>query len=355
MPTQALRVVVCGTDFGRTYLAALEQCPGFELGGILARGSDRSRRCAEHYGVPLYTAAGELPSTVDAACVVVGAGINGGPGGRLAQELMDRGLHVLQEHPLDQDELAQCLRTARRNRVVYHVNGHYVRLPAVARFVELSRRLRQVQQPRFVDAQGSFLVLYPLVEILASALAGVRPFDFSGPVTGPPLLRSLSGVLGGVPLSLRVQHQLDPVNRDNGAHVLQRITIFSDGGNLHLAGPAGPVIWSSRLHRPDDYAEVVNVAESADASLDLPTFQVLYPSTAGTQRHMVAQLWPEAVRAALGQFRAAIDSGEDPLPAGQVQLALTQVTREIVARLGAPELLPTGPPDIARAYAAVTG
>ncbi len=40
---QRLRVVVCGTTFGRVYLRGIAQLPEeFELVGILARGSDNA-------------------------------------------------------------------------------------------------------------------------------------------------------------------------------------------------------------------------------------------------------------------------------------------------------------------------
>lgn len=353
MPGRRLRVVVCGTDFGRTYLSAVRRSDDFELVGILARGSARSRGCATHYGVPLFTEPDELPPAVDAACVVVGAAINGGAGGHIARALMDRGVHVLQEHPLDPAELAQCLRAARRNRLVYQVSCHYADLPAVSSFLEAGRRLLQVQRPRFVDAHGSFALLYPLVDVMAKLLGRIRAFDFSAPAAGPPVLRSLTGVLGGVPVALRVQQQMDPVNSDNGGHVLQRVTLCTDGGNLQLSGPAGPVVWSSRFHRPDDYADVITVDDSADESLDLPAFRVLQPSFAVTHRHVIGGQWPDAVGAALDRFRSAIHRGQATPSEGQYHLGLAEVTRQIVAALGPVELVPTDPPEAGLAFATV--
>lgn len=359
---RALRIVVCGTDFGRTYLSALAARPGFELVGIMARGSERSHRCARHHGVPLYHTADDLPSTVDAAAVVVSAAINGGPGGAIARDLMAKGLHVLQEHPLDQQELAQCLRSARRHGVVYQVNSHYRRLPAVVRFLLASDRLLAHQKALHLDAQSSFLVLYPLLDILAGAVGTVRPFSVTGPATGPSMLRAVSGTLGGVPLTLRVQHQLDPVNRDNGAHLLHRITLYTEGGSLHLSGPDGPVIWNPRFYRPRDYADVVDVADSGDSGLDLPAFEVLDAPNgdqggpvADTYRSVVGVRWPDAVGVALDEFRSAVLSDVDPLPRGQYHLALAQAAARVVECLGPPELMVTNPPDVAGAFAAVTG
>ena len=104
------KVVVCGTGFGRVYLQALRLAGmPFELVGIMARGSARSRACAAHYDVPLCREVDELPDGTELVCVVVSSRINGGRGAELAQSLMARGVHVMQEHPLDEFELADCL------------------------------------------------------------------------------------------------------------------------------------------------------------------------------------------------------------------------------------------------------
>jgi thiazolinyl imide reductase len=318
----------------------------FELAGILARGGARSRACAEHYGVPLYTDVDQLPATIDMAAVVVSAGINGGPGTELAQRLMSRGVHVLQEHPLHHDELAGCLRQARRHRVVYHVNSHYVYLDPVRRFIEAARQLLRDQPALFVDAVTSFQVLYTLFDILYEVLGGVRPWSFATapPASGP--LRTLDGMLAGVPVTLRVQNDLDPVERDNGGHIAHRITLGVDAGNLLLANTNGPVLWSPRLHMPADYPDVVTVADSAATHLDLPSVAVLGPPDAPSHRQTIADSWPRATARALLGLREAVLAGADPLPPGQRHLALCRLTADATAQLGPPTLRRAAAPRI---------
>jgi thiazolinyl imide reductase len=349
-------VVVCGTNFGRVYLAALRQ-PGmpFTLAGILARGSRRSRDCAGHYRTPLYTDVSEIPSGVEIACVVVGSAINGGPGAELAMRLLDRGIHVLQEHPLHHAELAACLRQARRCRVHYHVNTHYVYLDAVSRFVSAARRLGRHQPPLFVDAITSFQVLYPLFDILSQALGGVRPWLFADPPPGAGVLRSLDGTLGGVPVTLRVQNELDPAERDNGGHLAYRITIGFEGGNLLLANTHGPVLWSPRLHMPADDRDTVIVAGSPATHLDLPSAGYLGPPVAPTHREAIRDQWPLASGRALRELRHAILTGDDPLPRGQHHLTLCRLTADVTARLGPPALRHGPAPRIELAAALATG
>ena len=56
------RVAVAGTKFGRVYLGAFRRPEiGLQLAAVLAAGSERSRRCAQSYGVPLCTSVDQLP------------------------------------------------------------------------------------------------------------------------------------------------------------------------------------------------------------------------------------------------------------------------------------------------------
>lgn len=331
------RVVVCGTGFGRTYLAALRRPDvPLDLAGILARGSDRSKACAAHYGVPLYTEPGELPGDIDIACVVVDGALNGGRGGELSVELMARGIHVLQEHPLHHSELAACLRQARRSGVVYHLNSHYPHVPAIAAFIGAARRLLKAQPALLIDAMTSFTVLYPLTDIIGQVLGGIRPWslDVRPPAGGG--LGCADGTIAGVPVSLRIQNEADPGSRDNGAHVLHRITLATQGGNLLLVNTQGPVLWNPRLHMPPDYRTAVTARHCAAGHLDLPgTVWVTEPPVPSC-RAMLSDDWPQAVGQALAGLRQAIISGADPLPGGQYHLGLCQIVSHITGGLGRP-------------------
>nr|BFE59212.1 hypothetical protein GCM10020063_037380 [Dactylosporangium thailandense] len=335
------RVLVCGTDFGRIYLAALAAPDaGFELAGILARGGARSVACAAHYGVPLYTTVAQVPSDVEIACVVVGGAVTGGPGAELASALLARGIHVLQEHPLHHDELAGCLRTAHRHGVVHHLNTHYVHVAPVRRFVAAARALLARQRPLFVDAMVAVQVTYTLWDILGRALGSVRPWSFAGPQPAGPeaAFRSLDGTLAGVPLTLRVQQEMDPSQPDNFAHLFHRITIGTEGGHLTLVNTHGPVLWSPRPHMPADAASVVAFEDSAAGHLDFASTAPLGPAEAPSYREVLARLWPDAVRHALRELAADLPDPAAARRRGQYHLALCRLTADVNARLGPPAM-----------------
>ncbi|MGV9775847.1 Gfo/Idh/MocA family oxidoreductase [Streptosporangium sp. NPDC003464] len=344
------RVIVCGTGFGRVHLAALAR-PGvpFELAGVLARGGERSRRCARQAGVPLYTRVAEVPDGVDLACVVLLGEVNGGPGSAVAAQFMSRGVHVLQEGPLLHDELAASLRAARREGVFYQVNTHYTHLPPVRRFTAAARVLLARQRPLFVDAVCGVQVSYNLFDILGRTLGGLRPWRFADPPDVPeevrrlsdvePPFRTLTGVLAGVPLTLRVQNQLNPADPDNHAHFLHRITLGTEGGTLTLANTHGPVLWSPRPHLPAQARLLATLDGAADEHLDFPSSAPIGPARAPSYREILGDMWPAGVERALRATWEARREGVDPLRDGQYHLSVCKVWQAMAGALGFPERL----------------
>ncbi len=350
------RVVVCGTRFGQVYLESFRDAdPSFQLAGVLAGGSDRSRACAAHYGVPLYTAVDQLPDDIDIACVVIRGGLLGGRGSELAMELMARGLHVLQEHPLHHDELARCLRQARRHKVVYQLNPFYRHITPVRRFLGAAGELLRRQPPRYLDVACGFQLAYSLLDLLGQALGGVRPWRFTelpalpATVTTATSLdlpfRSLDGVLAGVPVTLRVQNQMDPADPDNYAHLMHRITIGTEAGNLTLVGTHGPTVWTARPDFPREVAGIgadPHFAGRRDTST--PSAVTLGPTEVPHYDTVFGTTWPQGVRRALWALRDTVERGEDPLRQGQYHLTLCQLWQELTAILGPPELVGAEPP-----------
>ncbi|WP_250293321.1 Gfo/Idh/MocA family oxidoreductase [Streptomyces atroolivaceus] len=341
------RVLVCGTNFGRFYAEAVQRRPGYVLAGILSRGSAASRAYAKGAGVPFFTDVDHLPVDIDAACVAVSSSISGGEGTDLARSLMDRGIHVLQEHPVHLAELTACLQHARRRGVQYRVNTHYPYITPVRSFIEAARRLTTLQKPLFVDAATPVHLMHPMVDILGQALGTLRPWRFADPAAlpsdiGPQPFRTLQGMVGGVPVTLRVHHQLDPSDRDNHALHWHRLSIGTEGGVLALADTHGPVLWSPRLHisRDDDRRFLLD--GPGTGSLGLGTTAVV--GSTGTFRNVFTDLWPQAIGSALDGLRDAAVRGGDALRAGQYDLAVCRIWSDLAARLGPPEIVRPGSP-----------
>ncbi|MEU0399885.1 Gfo/Idh/MocA family oxidoreductase [Streptomyces sp. NPDC006197] len=343
-PSDPMRIVVCGTRFGQVYLSALRRAAPerFRLAGIVARGSARSVALAEEYGVPLYDKVDQLPDDIDAACVVVSTAVGGGRGVELAQALLERGIHVLQEHPVHPTELADCLRVARRAGTQYLVNTFYPHLEPVQRFTSAARRLVRLRKPVFVDAMCAVQVSFDLLDILAGIFDGLRPWSLS-PVAereGRPLV-AVDGQIAGVPLTLRVENRMQEGD-DSTSLFLHRITIGTDAGNLMLANTHGPVIWSPSLRMPSD-ATGQFLPSRSDAAERWPhglgtTGAYVGAAETPTWATALDEVWGEGVLAALDELRERVDAGVDPLQGSQRPLAVARAWKELTESLGYPEV-----------------
>jgi len=338
-----LRVVVCGSTFGQLYLQAF-QAGGLpmELVGILAQGSARSQACARRFGVPLFTDPGQLPKETQAACVVVRSGAMGGSGTELAQTLMNRGLHVMQEHPVHYDELVSCLAQAHRCGVVYRVNTFYSSIEPVRDFLKVAAQLLACRQPVYVDAACAIQVAYPLFDILGQMLGQLRPWGLRAlpaALDGASVFRSLEGSLAGLPFTLRIQNQVDPGDPDSNMHLLHRITLGTDGGTLTLVDSHGPVVFQPSMYLPVPQREAFDLSGVLPDHLDFASSYMLGSNPVPTFRELFGRIWPAGVQTALCDWHGAISRAEDPRKLGQYHLALCRIWQDATAALGYPDLM----------------
>ncbi|MEM9491094.1 MAG: Gfo/Idh/MocA family oxidoreductase [Myxococcota bacterium] len=341
------RVVVAGTAFGRVYLEGVASAPEeFELAGVLARGSAYSKECAERYGVPLYTAADQIPDDIDIVCVVVRSGATGGPGAEIARALLARGIHVLQEHPVHANEITTCLQAARRGRAAYAVNTLYPNVRPVRQFLAVAHYLRTHQRLQFIDAACNSQVAYPLLDILGRAAGNLRPWSFSecaprdnSPSAPPQPFHSLTAMLGDVPVTLRVQNQVHPEDPDNHSLLMQSISLGCEAGVLHLADTHGPVLWNARLHSPRDSTDRLLMSGPGTERLAVPSTTILGDRQMRSYHGVFARTWPEAIAVALRDLCADIADPARRIKSGQWALSVSLAWRDLTKRLGMPELI----------------
>ncbi len=344
-----MRVVVAGTAFGRIYLDAVASDPGLTLTGVLGRGSGTTTALAERYGVPVLHSPDDVGDDVDIACVVIGSAVNGGPGAEIAEALLRRGIHVLQEHPLHPDEIRGCLRAARDGGAVHHVNTLYPDLAPVRTFLDAARRLRDQQPALFVDAACSVQLLYPLLDVIGRALGAARPWAFSPPVTPPPAVvgsmrtaqpfQMLHAAVAGIPVSLRVQNQVSPADRDNHALLTHRLAIGFEAGVLTLADAYGPVLWNPRMHAPRDGDGRLVLDGPPDDRLDVASTELLGAEECSTYREIFTGMWPQAVREALRRLREEIAAPASQRTTAQWGMAVSRMWADLTAELGTPEII----------------
>lgn len=348
------RVVVAGTAFGRIYLDAVASArDSFTLAGVLARGSEYSRECAERYGAPLYTRVEDIPDDVDIACVVVRSGATGGAGSDIARALLGRGIHVLQEHPVHATEITACLKAAKQGGAAYAVNTLYPNVRPIRQFLAVAEHLRKRQRIQFIDAACNSQVAYPLLDVLGRAAGDLRPWSFSAcaprgdrpsSAAGQPF-QSLSATIGGVPVTLRVQNQVHPEDPDNHSLLMHRIALGCDAGVLTLADTHGPVLWNPRLHSPRDPTGRLIMSGPGTERLAVESTSILGDQHMRSYHDVFARTWPDAVVVALHDLRRDIADPARRVRSGQWALGVSLAWRDMTERIGMPELIRPETPE----------
>lgn len=342
MSPRPLNVIVCGSTFGQFWLAALARYPQqFTVAGLLASGSARSRECARRHAIPLWTSPEALPDGIDIACVVLRASVLGGEGSLLAQALMAKGIHVIQEQPVHHDEVAANLRCARQHGVQYRVGNLYPHLPAMRQFAEAAQRLRRRQAPQFIDAACASQVAFPLISLLGESLEALRPWQLTAAERpeGAPF-QLVQGSLGGVPLTLRVHNDVDPQDPDNHFQLLHQVTIGFPAGRLTLVDTHGPVIWSPRLHVPDGVKQAHDFSGPDAAHLLEETSAIVGEPQCDSWRTALSARWPEAIAADLLALAQGITRPDAPRWNPQALLTRCQLWQTLTQALGYPRLTP---------------
>lgn len=356
MQLKKLNIVVCGTKFGHMYLSALssDDAP-FKLVGIVAKGSSRSRHYAREYGVPLYTNVDDLPSDVDVACVIVRSAIAGGKGTDLSLKLMERGIHVLQEHPLHQGDVSKCLNQSKAKGVCYHINSYYANVEPITDFINYIRKARERQQILFVDAIASFQTAYSLIDILGKALGGFKPYGFTDSLKWHSSLAAsnkndvipfqcIQGIISGIPITIKLQNYYDPAGFDNYFLVMHRICIGMPVGNLTLVNTHGPVVWSRTFFVPgyEQQGEEATPAErkAIFASCREPSAVSFSDMLAPGISDIAAKHWPKAIRLALNGLIEEIETGSAPFgQSGDYLLDLSDTWGKMMKKFGYPQAI----------------
>jgi len=293
--TQKLRVLVCGTRFGQFYLEAIQLSPLFELAGILAQGSQRSKQCASVYETNLYTDIEDIPHDIDIACIVVPTSVMGGSGTELAIAFMKRGIHVLLEQPIHYQNLIDCYRMAKQQRIKFMVGDLYGNLPFVKKFIEVAQTIMQKEQPLYLNIDMATQVSFPLAHILTKLLGNVQPWEVKDVIAGNMPFQLLSAIIKDIPTTIRAQNQVDVAVSDSYMHLMHHITLGFDSGKLTLFDTNGPVIWAPRMQIPNISLVPRELEQEALLSLTTSVIEDFASKNNATYQDILTKTWPSAI------------------------------------------------------------
>lgn len=319
------RAIVVGATFGAVYAESLAAADSpVELVGVVSTGSAASAALADRLGVALYPDLGDLPH-VDVAFVVVRSGVVGGDGAQIAERLLTRGIHVMQEQPVHADEILSLLRTAKAHSVRYAVNDFYSRVAPVRQFISAARALDKIERIRYVHARSSIHVVYPLFAILSQLVGPLAPARIRVPEErGPGPFTAGRLVLGDVTVDLLIQNEICPSDPDNHARLLHAIAVGSDAGELVLDHTHGTTRW-----HPCPRAEA--------AVGDWPIAELVGIEFEPTTSIVRNELWPRAVRRAAADFVESIDNSATMIT--QRFIRATRLWSEFTSAMGPADLI----------------
>lgn len=291
-----LQVLLCGAKYGQVYLPAIYQKKGFELAGIVARGSDQSIRLAEQYGVPFYTSIEQVDEPIDIACVA----INETAGTPIAKQLLSNGIATLIEHPVTITNIQPLISTAENANTRVHINSHFAELPPVAEFIRLAQKLNQSNAPVIINIGCNSRTLFSTIDILMRCF-GLIHFDELS-ISAINNYRNCTIRFRGEfaeNLSCTLIYQQWRYEQDNSldSPLGHQITLTYPQGVLQLGGSFGPCMWFPLLASgaPLELPLCQTTSASTFASKATPTLQTVIEWRKYANQKALAQLCMPAI------------------------------------------------------------
>lgn len=283
---RTINIIICGTCFGNWYIQAVKN-KNIILKGVIARGSESSKRIANQNHVPLYTNINDVPwEEIDLAVIAIKSLVSGGNGGKIAEKIMLKGVSVLQEQPVHYTEVEHLINVARENKCCYLVNNFYKYFPAIKKFKSFLKKLDTYKIVR-ISMDCSFQVLYPLLDILSMIMGGLKTITIDNFHIGE--VRICSGNIKEIPYLLNIYHEYNSDNLDDSMRFFFKISIETTAGNLVLFDPHGPIIWQQHFlmifdqwHRTD-YENMQYVRERP--------IEILYNVTNENYKDIFYKIW----------------------------------------------------------------
>lgn len=333
-----MRVIVCGSTFGQYYIRALKTVQDeFEIVGLLANGSSRSKLCADFYHVPLYTHIEDVPE-VDIACVVIRSRAVGGNGTDMAEYFLNKKIHVIQEQPIHTRDVEECYRVAKKNHVLFQVGDLYPNLIEVENFIKCARYLNEKEAPLYLRASFCPQVSYPAIDIMSRILPSVHMWKVKSITKGVGPFEVLLGEIGKVPVLIEYHNQVNPNDPDNYMHLLHSFSIFYSSGHLTLEDTFGPVLWKPRMHVPKELY-------MPNADPDYPPYMLensienIGLLRKRSYKDIITEEWPVAISKDLLKMKQLILTGDNGNQSAQQGLLRSKKWSEMTKYFGYAELV----------------
>ncbi len=327
-----IKVVVCGTVFGRYYIEALRKLSDcYEIIGIFANGSKRSQEYADEFKVPLYTKLDDMDNIdIDLACVVIKSSIVGGKGTDIARYFLKRGVNVLQEHPVHYNDYMENIKIARANNCMYRLNTFYNNVEPVCEFIETASKLRKISDFTYLKAECSVQVLFPLIDIIGRLTGGFRPWklDMLNAEKGQEPFAVITGEIKNTPVIILIKNEMDVYKPESNMSFLHRITLGTSKGTLLLTDVHGAVLWTPVIHE-----DLKDKEKSCDI-YHIPVQERINIDKHYDLGEIVDKMWPDSVYRSFIDYYNVITESKNLSQEHQHYLFACQLWNEIGKMIG---------------------
>ncbi|GAA0067927.1 hypothetical protein UT300002_27100 [Clostridium perfringens] len=337
-----LKILVCGVGFGQFYLKALERLKDeYELVGIFSRGSEISKRYAKKYKVPLLTdISGISKNDVDVACVVINSTLFGGKGSHIVEDFLKKGINVIQEQPVHIDDYINFLKLAQLHKCKYKLNTFYPDLRIVDNLIKIVKKLNDYSELRYITAECSVHVLFPLIDILGRALNGIKPWKFKkiSDVKADSPFCIVSGYINDIPICINIQNQIVSKNPDNYMLLLHRIGFTTNCGNLLMTGTNGVIIWEPCIEKQTNEEGKFDLEVQNEFS-KLNTFEIVNKQENITFYDMMLGDWVNGLVSSVLEFKDEIIKEKEVGNNEQYLIAVIQAWHDLAIEIGRPTII----------------
>lgn len=332
------KVVVCGTGFGMFYIESLRRMSGdFEIVGIVARGSERSKKCASFYNISLYHSPEEVPDDVDIVCVAVRSGSLGGEGTEISLKFLEKGIHVILEQPVHHEELKQCFQMAQKHKCCFMTGDLYMNMPEVRRFFQVCNFLRNKgEKIEYIRAGSCVQAFYPFTELILHLVPGGKT-DISYVGEQQADFKQIIGTIGSIPFTFQFNNTINPKDPDNHMQILHNFCCYFSSGRLELVDTRGPLLWYPRMNMPWSVFDGGGFPEHYPENMLAPNMEILTPDLDKLTKpyhEFAEESWISCISYDLQRFKQMIADRKQFLIKAQQEQKAARLWNELTQKFG---------------------
>lgn len=299
----------------------------YQLCGILSTGSEYSRKIAAKYHVSLYTKIDEVSSdNFDLALVVIRSGIVGGEGNKVTQQLLNKGISVIQEQPVHSEEAIENYKIALKNNIFYKVNTFYPYLPISRVFHDELHKLKLKTEIYSINGSCSMPVILPFLAQVGEILGGISPYYLDYEHCFKTSIQNyVCGTIKGIQFMFRIQSQMNSDSINKYSYTLNEFSVMTGIGNLKMTEVNGQIIWVSKPYVVEEY---LRNGDENDAC-NINGTELLYDASGKKYSDLYNNIWPEAVNNFLALNKENIVDKKCDVVDMQYYIALCRLWKDI--------------------------